>query len=309
MKNLITGGAGFIGSNLIEKLINNGEEVICIDNLSSGFESNIRKWLDHPKFKFIFEDIINPVNIKADRIWHLACPGSPKQYQKDPIKTANTIVLGTLNMLKLATKNKSSILIASSSEIYGQPKHNPQSEYDIGRLENLNKRSCYAESKRLSEILGYEYNKKFNTDVRIARIFNTYGKNMQVNDGRVISNFISQNLRGQPLTIYGDGSQTRSFCFIDDLLEGMLKLMNSKYVKPINLGSDEEISINDLCDIIRSKINPSIKKIQKPLPEGDPNIRKPNLKLALNILRWEPKIKLQKGLGYTINSFKEIMVY
>ena len=309
MKNLITGGAGFIGSNLIEKLINNGEEVICIDNLSSGFESNIKKWIDNPKFKFIYEDIINPVNIKADRIWHLACPGSPKQYQKDPIKTANTIVLGTLNMLKLATKNKSRILIASSSEIYGQPKNNPQSEFDMGRLENLNKRSCYAEGKRFSETLGYEYNRNFNTDVRIARIFNTYGKNMQVNDGRVISNFISQNLRGQPLTIYGDGSQTRSFCFIDDLLDGMEKLMDSKYVKPINLGSDEEISINGLCDIIRGKINPSIKKIQKPLPEGDPNIRKPDLKLASDILRWEPKTKLKKGLGYTINSFKEIMVY
>ncbi len=307
MKNLITGGAGFIGSNLVEKLINNGEEVICMDNFSSGLKKNIEKWLEHPRFEFILEDIVNPINVKTDRIWHLACPGSPKQYQKDPIRTANTIISGTINMLELAKKNNSRILIASSSEIYGQPRYNPQSENENGKLDNLNKRSCYAEGKRLSETMSFDYNRIFKTDVRIARIFNTYGKNMQINDGRVISNFIRQNLKGEPLTIYGDGSQTRSFCFIDDLLEGMIKLMDSSYVKPINLGSDEEIDINNLCDLIRHQINPSIKKIQRPLPEGDPTIRRPDLRRAANILNWKPKTKLKQGLEFTINSFKEVI--
>ena len=306
MRNLISGGAGFIGTNLTKKLINIGEEVICLDNFLTSNKNNISEFLNNPNFKLIEQDIIKPLDIKIDRIWHLACPASPHHYLKDPIKTSKIIFLGTHNLLELARRQNASFLFASSSEIYGESTIYPQAEDDNGSICSIGKRSCYREGKRLAESLCFDFHRTFLTDIRIARIFNTYGPNMLKNDGRVISNFIQQAINNKPITLNGSGFQTRSFCFVDDLVEGLIKLMNSTYNKPINIGNDEEISIFNLANIIKDKINPKNLVINIPVKEEDLMRRKPNIKLAMNLLDWEPKVNLEDGLNITIDYFKRI---
>ena len=301
--NLITGGAGFIGSHLIKKLLENGQKVICLDNLITGSESNILQWKNHANFNFINHDVTKYLNIKVNRIWHLASPASPVKYKEDPINTIKTGVLGTLNMLKLARRNSAKFLFTSTSEIYGKSVHFPQKESAITFGNTHSSRACYLESKRIGETLCYEYG-RLGVDVKIARIFNSYGPNMLKDDGRVISNFISQSISNKQITIYGDGYQTRSFCYIDDLISGLLLLMNSDYNQPINLGNDQEISILDLASLIKKKTDNKLafKFIEK--REDDPLRRCPCLKKSRSKLNWEPKINISKGLDLTINYFK-----
>ena len=305
MKNLITGGAGFVGSHLIDRLMQAQENVICVDNFVTGSKKNIENWLNHPKFELINHDVVNPIDLNVDRIWHLACPASPIHYQKNPIKTAKTSFLGTYNMLGIAKKCKARFLLASTSEIYGDPEVHPQSEFYNGNVNPNGIRSCYDEGKRIAESLTCDYMREHNTDVRIARIFNTYGPRMMANDGRVVSNFICQALNNESLTIYGKGIQTRSFCYVDDLVEGLIKLMNCSYRGPVNLGNPEEYTILDLSKIIRDKINKNIQIINKELPQDDPKKRNPNIDLAKEKLHWQPTIKLDDGLNKTINYFKD----
>jgi len=304
IRNLITGGAGFLGSHLVDKLMKQGEEVICLDNYFTGSKSNIFQWINHPKFELIRHDITQPIEIEVDKIWHLACPASPVHYQYNPIKTSKSIFLGTYNMLGLAKKIKAKILFASTSEVYGNPEINPQPEQYRGCVNTTGPRSCYDEGKRIAETLCYDYQRIHNVDVRIMRIFNTYGPRMHPFDGRVVSNFIVQALQNKPLTIYGDGSQTRSFCYQSDLIEGMIKLMNSNYRGPINIGNPCEFRILDLAEKIRAKINPNLRFILETLPQDDPLQRKPNIDLAKKELDWSPKISLEEGLNYTIDWFR-----
>ena len=305
MINIVTGGAGLIGSHLIDKLINADEKVICLDNFLTGNLSNIRHHLSNPNFKLINHNILDkPPNIKCKRIWHMACPASPAKYQLDPIDTSKICFIGTYNMLKLALKYKSKFLIASSSEIYGNPKVHPQSEDYEGSVNTSSIRACYNEGKRIAETLCFDFNRIYNLDIRIARIFNAYGPRMASKDGRVISNFIVQALRGEEITIYGDGSQTRSFCYIDDMIKGIISLMNSNYQKPINLGHYKEYNIRDLAEKVKRKINSKLVFKTRNLPENDPLRRKPNITLANKILNWEPKISLNQGLDLTIEFFK-----
>ncbi len=303
IKNLVTGGAGFLGSHLIDNLMANGEKVICIDNFISGKTKNIEKWLNHPNFRLIKHDIVEPIKIDVNKIWHLACPASPKIFDKESIKTIKTSFLGTLNMLELAKESNSKILIASSSAIYGDPEIHPQPESYNGSINIFGKRSCYEEGKRIAETLCFEYKNTYGCDVRIARIFNTYGPRMLYNDGRVVCNFIVQAINNNPITIYGNGQQTRSFCFVDDLINGLILLMESKYNKPINLGNPSELKILELANIIRSRINPKLNFTYHPLPDNDPLRRKPIIDLAQKELEWEPKISLDLGLDKTIEYF------
>ncbi len=307
MRNLVTGGAGFVGSHLINKLIINGEEVICVDNYLTGQKRNVDKWFKNPCFELIRHDITEPIKLEIDRIWHLACPASPVHYQNNPIKTAKTSFLGTYNMLGLARRVGARILLASTSEIYGDPEVHPQTESYRGSVNTIGVRSCYDEGKRIAETLCSDYERIHGIEVRIARIFNTYGPNMQLNDGRVISNFIIQSLNNNFINIYGNGKQTRSFCYVDDLVEGLIKLMNSNYSKPINLGNPEEYTINEVANKIRNKINPKIEFNYKKMPEDDPLKRKPDIKLAKKELDWQPIINFDEGLDKTINYFKEIV--
>ena len=302
-RNLVTGGAGFLGSHLVDTLLEKGEEVICIDNYSTGNKGNIQKWIGHKRFELIRHDITLPIQLEIDQIWHLACPASPVHYQSNPIKTVKTIFLGTFNMLGLARRTKARFLLASTSEVYGDSLVHPQSEDYWGNVNPIGIRSCYDEGKRLAEALCFDYERMHNVDIRIMRIFNTYGPRMLPNDGRVISNFVVQALQGKSLTVYGEGKQTRSFCFVDDLIKGMILLMNSSYKRPVNLGNPDEYSILNIAEIIRSKINPKLKIIHQPLPSDDPNRRKPNISLAKEYLDWEPKISLNNGLDKTINYF------
>ena len=304
MKNLVTGGAGFVGSHLIDRLMRDKEHVICIDNFVTGTKKNINYWINNSNFELINHDIVNPIELDVDKIWHLACPASPIHYQINPIKTAKTSFLGTYNMLGMAKKCKAKFLLASTSEVYGDPEIHPQSEQYNGNVNPTGIRSCYDEGKRIAESLTSDYMRNHGTDIRIARIFNTYGPRMLANDGRVISNFICQALNNKPLTIYGKGLQTRSFCYIDDLVEGLIKLMNASYKYPVNLGNPEEFSIIDLARIIRDKINKNVEIILKELPPDDPKKRNPNINLAREKLQWEPFIKLDNGLDKTIEYFK-----
>ena len=304
-RNLVTGGAGFLGSHLIDKLMSLGEEVICIDNYFTGNKSNIMKWISHPNFELLRHDVTEPIQLEVDKIWHLACPASPVYYQYNPIKTSKTSFLGTYNMLGLARRLNAKFLLASTSEVYGDPCIHPQPESYYGNVNTVGLRSCYDEGKRISETLCSDYRRIHNLDLRIMRIFNTYGPRMQPDDGRVISNFIFQALKGEPLTIYGEGKQTRSFCFVDDLIDGMIKLMDSKVYSPINIGNPSEITILELAEKIREKINPDLKLIFKALPEDDPMQRKPDITKAKIELNWEPKINIEKGLNKTIRWFKE----
>ncbi len=302
-RNLVTGGAGFLGSHLVDTLLDNGEEVICIDNYSTGNKANIEKWIGNKRFEVIRHDITLPIQLEIDNIWHLACPASPVHYQANPIKTAKTTFLGTFNMLGLARRVKAKLLLASTSEVYGDALVHPQSEDYWGNVNPIGIRSCYDEGKRLAEALCVDYERMHNVDIRIMRIFNTYGPRMLPNDGRVISNFIVQALKGESLTVYGEGKQTRSFCFVDDLIKGMISLMNFNYTGPVNIGNPDEYSILNIAEIIRAKINPSLEIIHQPLPLDDPYQRKPNISLAKDYLNWEPHICFNDGIDKTIEYF------
>ena len=308
MRNLVTGGAGFIGSHLINRLLNKGEEVICLDNYFTGTKKNINKFLKNPRFEILRHDVTEPILLEVDQIWHLACPASPIHYQKNPIKTSKTIFLGTYNMLGLAKRVNAKFLLASTSEIYGDPEVSPQNETYKGRVNTVGIRSCYDEGKRIAETLASDYERIHGVDIRIARIFNTYGPNMLPNDGRVVSNLIVQSLKNESLTIYGKGSQTRSFCYVDDLVEGLMKLMDSNYSKPLNLGNPEEYSILELANIIKNKLNKNLNLIYKPLPQDDPLQRKPCIIKAKEFLNWSPTIGLNDGLDQTISYFKESII-
>lgn len=306
MKNLVTGGAGFIGSNLIRRLLKNEEDVICLDNFITSKEDNIKELYSKPNFKLIEKDIKEIIKIdhKVDRIWHLASPASPSFYQKEPLETTKTIFMGTLNMLELAKNNNSRILLASTSEIYGKQKNKDLDEKCLGLVNPIGPRSCYGEAKRLAESISFDYLRKYSTNISIVRIFNTYGPYMHPKDGRVISNFIMQALGSKSLSIYGEGSQRRSFCYIDDIVEGLIKLMNSTITGPLNLGNPfEEYCIKNIGEIIKNKINPNLNFKYLPLTEDEPLIRKPNILLARNLLNWNPKINLDKGLELTIDYF------
>ena len=308
MKYLVTGGAGFIGSHIIKELLNENHSIICVDNLSSGNKINIIKFLSHPNFQFLEHDITKPLEIETEGIWHFACPASPKFYTRNPIDTAKINFLGTYNMLELAKKNKAIFLLASSSEVYGDPERHPQVENYNGSVNTIGKRSCYVEGKRIAETLCFSYQNKYNLNIKIARIFNTYGPNMMPNDGRVISNFISKAILNRPLLIYGQGDQTRSFCYIDDLVQGLLSLFNSSINEIINLGNpNQEISIKQLSEFIIKKLNSSsiIKNIE-PF-EDDPQRRKPSINKAKMLLNFQPKYSLDIGLDYTIKYIKNII--
>ena len=305
--NLVSGGAGFIGSHLIDVLIKNNEKVICLDNYLSGQISNIEKWMNHPNFEIIKHDVTEPIELdrKIDKIWHLASPASPIYYKSNPIRTSKIIFLGTYNMLELARKNRAILLFASTSEIYGDPEVNPQAEGYKGSVNITGERSCYNESKRVAETLCSDYQRMYNLNIKIMRIFNSYGSRMRPDDGRVVSNFIFQALLGKSLTIYGNGSQTRSFCYVDDLIEGMIKLMDSSLNTPVNIGNPEELTIIELANKIKNIINPKLDLIYKPLPEDDPLKRKPDISKAKENLLWNPTINLDKGIKYTIDWFKK----
>ena len=307
VRNLVTGGAGFLGSHLIDKLMNDNQEVICLDNYFTGNKSNIKKWINHPNFELIRHDVTEAIQLEIDQIWHLACPASPIHYQENPIKTAKTSFLGTYNMLGLARRVNAKFLLASTSEIYGNPKINPQEESYFGYVNPIGIRSCYDEGKRISETLCSDYQRIHNLEIRIMRIFNTYGPRMQPNDGRVVSNFICQALQNKPITIYGEGKQTRSFCYVEDLIEGMNNLMESKVSSPVNIGNPEELTILDLAKKIRNKINPNLEIIFKPLPQDDPLKRQPDITKAKSQIGWEPHTSLDKGLDKTISWFKKLL--
>ena len=279
-RNLITGGAGFVGSHLVDRLIQAGEEVICLDNYFTGRKTNISQWLCHPRFELIRHDVTDPIRLEVDRIWHLACPASPVHYQHNPIKTAKTSFLGTYNALGLARRVGARLLLASTSEVYGDPEVHPQPETYRGSVNTIGIRSCYDEGKRIAETLCFDYRRMHGVDVRVVRIFNTYGPRMLPDDGRVVSNFIVQALRGEPLTLYGDGSQTRSFCFVDDLVEGIIRLMNSDCAGPVNIGNPGEFTIRQLAHLVLLKINPSLELVSRPLPSDDPLQRQPVIDLA-----------------------------
>ena len=304
-RNLITGGSGFLGSHLAKNLLEKGEEVIVLDNFFTGTKKNIQELYKNLKFELIRHDVTEPIMIEVDKIWHLACPASPIHYQFNPIKTAKTSFIGTYNMLGLAKRVGAKILLASTSEIYGDPEEHPQSENYRGSVNTTGIRSCYDEGKRIAETLCADYRRMHGVDVRIMRIFNTYGPHMRCDDGRVISNFIVQCLKNEKITIYGDGSQTRSFCYVDDLINGMILLMDSDYQKPMNIGNPSEYSIKEIALIIRNLLNPNLELDFKVLPKDDPRQRKPSIALAKKILNWEPKIKLNDGLPKTIDWFKK----
>ncbi len=303
--NLITGGAGFIGSHLIDRLLENGESVICVDNFSTGNEKNLEHLKFNKNFEILRQDILEPFYMKIDKIWHLACPASPKKYQIDPIKTLQTCFIGTNNILNLAKKSKAKILLASSSEIYGDPLIHPQTENFKGYSSTTSKRGCYVEGKRISETLFSEFQNMHNVDIRIVRLFNTYGPRMLKNDGRVVCNFISQALNNEKITIYGTGSQTRSLCYISDITRGLIMVMDNNYKKPINLGSPNELSIINLANIIKNKINPNLEFENLLLPEDDPKKRRPDIELVKKLLKWEPIVNIDKGLDLTIDYFKK----
>ena len=304
-RNLITGGSGFLGSHLAKQLLKKGEEVICVDNFFTGSKDNIKDLFQYEDFEFIRHDVTEPIKLEVDKIWHLACPASPIHYQFNPIKTTKTSFMGTYNMLGLAKRVGAKLLLASTSEVYGDPKEHPQRESYKGSVNTIGIRSCYDEGKRIAETLCADYQRMHGVEVRIMRIFNTYGPNMRFDDGRVISNFIVQALKSEKITLYGDGSQTRSFCYVDDLINGMILLMESNYKNPINIGNPNEFSIKELANLVRALINPDLKFEYKKLPLDDPKQRKPSIDLAKNILNWEPKIELKDGLLKTIKWFKE----
>ncbi len=306
---VVTGGAGFIGSHLCEKLVKEGNEVICIDNFFTGSKENIRKLMDYDNFELIRHDVTKEIYIETDQIYNLACPASPPHYQYNPIKTAKTSVLGTLNMLGLAKRVHARILQASTSEVYGDPEVHPQPESYRGCVNPIGIRSCYDEGKRMAETLFFDYHRQHDLDIKVIRIFNTYGPNMNPDDGRVVSNFIVQALKGEDITIYGDGNQTRSFCYVDDLVEGMYRMMNSRegFTGPVNLGNPGEFTMLELADKVISLTGSRSHVVHKALPSDDPAQRKPVIDLAKKELGWEPHIMLDEGLKRTIRYFEETL--
>lgn len=305
-KILVTGGAGFIGSHLCKKLLDEGNEVICLDNFFTGAKSNVEKLLSNSNFKLIEHDITEKFEADVTQIYNLACPASPPHYQYDPIKTLKTSVLGIINMLELAKKCNAKILQASTSEVYGNPLVHPQAEMYWGNVNPIGIRSCYDEGKRCAETLMMDYHRRYNVDTKIVRIFNTYGPNMSQEDGRVVSNFILQALNNQEITIYGDGSQTRSFCYVDDLVDGLIKMMSSNITGPVNLGNPSERTILDFAKLIIKLIGSSSHLNFLPLPSDDPIKRRPNISLAEKELNWTPKINIEDGLNKTIEYFKNV---
>ncbi len=306
---LITGGAGFLGSHLCEKLLSKNYEVLCLDNFFTGKKKNILHLLKDPKFEVIRHDIVFPIFLEVDEIYNLACPASPIHYQYNAIKTIKTNVLGTLNMLGMAKRVKATILQASTSEIYGNPSEHPQKESYWGNVNPIGIRSCYDEGKRVAETLMMDYHRQNGVDIRIVRIFNTYGPRMNINDGRVVSNFIVQALTNKDITVYGDGSQTRSFCYVDDLIDGMILMMENKenFIGPVNLGNPEEYTILELAEIILELTKSKSKIVFKPLPQDDPIRRKPDIELASKKLNWKPEVRLKEGLMKTIEYFKKVL--
>ena len=305
MRILVTGGAGFIGSHLCERLLDEGNEVLCLDNFFTGQRENILQLLDNPRFELLRHDVIQPILLEVDQIYNLACPASPIHYQYNPVKTVKTSVMGMINMLGLAKRVHARILQASTSEVYGDPLIHPQTEDYWGNVNPIGLRSCYDEGKRLAETLMVDYHRQNKVDIRIARIFNTYGPRMLENDGRVVSNFIVQALRGKPLTLYGEGSQTRSFCYVDDLLEGLIRLMNTDDLhQPVNLGNPSEFTIKELANEVISICGSDSKFEYLPLPADDPRQRKPDISRAQTMLGWNPTITLREGLERTVDDFK-----
>ncbi len=304
MRILVTGGAGFIGSHLIDRLMTEGHEVICLDNFYTGHKRNLLKWLEHPYFELIRHDITEPIRLEADQIYHLACPASPIHYQYNPVKTIKTNVMGTMNMLGLAKRIKARFLLASTSEVYGDPEVHPQTEDYRGNVNPIGIRSCYDEGKRVAETLAFDYHRQNDVEIRVARIFNTYGPRMLENDGRVVSNFIFQALRGEPITVYGEGSQTRSFCYVADLVDGLIRLMNGEHIGPVNLGNPDEYTILQLAQTVQEMVNPSAAIQFKPLPQDDPRRRQPDITRARTWLGWQPTVPLRDGLARTIEDFR-----
>lgn len=308
---LVTGGAGFLGSHLCERLLNEGHDVLCADNFYTGTKANVVHLMKNPFFEVLRHDICFPLYVEVDEIYNLACPASPIHYQFDPVQTTKTSVHGSINMLGLAKRVKAKILLASTSEVYGDPEVHPQPESYWGNVNPIGLRSCYDEGKRCAETLFFDYHRQHKMKIKVARIFNTYGPRMHPNDGRVVSNFIVQALQGEDITIYGDGTQTRSFCYVDDLVTGLINLMNSsdEFIGPVNLGNPGEYSIKELADKIVEIVASGSKIIYKPLPSDDPKQRRPDISLAKKILGWEPTVDLEEGLKTTVDYFKKIIDY
>jgi len=308
---IVTGGAGFLGSHLCEYLLNRGERVICVDNLLTGNIQNIEHLLENINFKFIEHDIIEPIyfeNEKIDQIYNLACPASPIQYQINPVRTVKANTIGVINVLGIAKRHGAKILQASTSEVYGDPLEHPQTENYRGNVNTIGERACYDEGKRVAETLFFDYHREHGVEIRVARIFNTYGPRMYENDGRVVSNFIVQALKNEPITIYGDGKQTRSFCYVSDLIEGLVKLMNKEdFTGPVNIGNPGEFTMLELADLVIKMTGSKSELVFKELPQDDPKKRKPEISLAKKELEWEPKVDLQEGLKKTVEYFSKIV--
>ena len=308
-KILVTGGAGFVGSHLCKKLVDEGNEVICLDNFYTGNKNNISGLLSNKSFELLRHDVTFPIYLEIDQIYNLACPASPVHYQTDPVQTTKTSVHGAINMLGLAKRTKSKILQASTSEVYGDPTIHPQIESYWGNVNPVGIRSCYDEGKRCAETLFFDYYRQHKLKIKVARIFNTYGPHMHINDGRVVSNFIIQALKGEDITIFGDGTQTRSFCYVSDLVAALIKLMDTDddFIGPVNLGNPKEFTMNQLADLVIKLTKSSSKIVQKTLPEDDPKQRQPDITLAQTKLDWEPRVMLEEGLILTIRYFKNVL--
>jgi UDP-glucuronate decarboxylase len=306
---LVTGGAGFLGSHLCERLLNEGHDVICVDNFFTGTKDNVLSLLSNPHFEIMRHDVTFPLYVEVDEIYNLACPASPVHYQHDPVQTTKTSVHGAINMLGLAKRVKAKIFQASTSEVYGDPKVHPQTESYWGHVNPIGFRSCYDEGKRCAETLFFDYRRQHRLNIKVARIFNTYGPRMHPNDGRVVSNFIVQALRNQPITIYGDGSQSRSFCYVDDLIDAFVKFMDTAddFTGPVNLGNPKEFTIKELAEQVIDLTGSKSKLVNMPLPEDDPVQRRPDITLAREKIGWEPRIELEEGLKFTIAYFDELI--
>ena len=305
---LVTGGAGFIGSHLCRRLLDSGYEVMCLDNFYSSTRSNVSDLLGHPSFELLRHDVTFPLYVEVDQIYHLACPASPIHYQRDPVQTTKTSVHGSINMLGLAKRTGARVLLASTSEVYGDPAVHPQEESYWGNVNPIGIRSCYDEGKRCAETLFFDYWRQHQVQIKVARIFNTYGPRMHPQDGRVVSNFINQALAGEPVTVYGDGTQTRSFCYVDDLVDGLVRLMNSpaEVTGPINIGNPTEFTITELAEAVSMMTGSGHEVTYLPLPSDDPTRRRPDITLAREVLGWEPHVQLAEGLGRTIDYFREL---
>jgi UDP-glucuronate decarboxylase len=308
-RTLVTGGAGFLGSHLCDALIRRGDDVLCVDNFHTGTRDNIAALLDHPRFELLHHDVTSPLDVEVDRIFNLACPASPVHYQHDPVRTTRTCVHGAMNMLALAEGRRARILQASTSEVYGDPEVHPQPESYWGRVNPIGPRSCYNEGKRCAETLFFDYRRQYDLEIKVVRIFNTYGPRMYVDDGRVVSNFIVQALRGDDVTLYGDGSQTRSFCYVDDLIEAMLAAMDTPagFTGPVNLGNPAELSMRELAELVLRLSGSTSGIVHRPLPPDDPKVRRPDIDLARQTLGWQPRVSLDEGLGKTIAYFRALL--